>query len=553
MDMSQGTMSLTFTESVSLDSFRVIALTLQSSSSIASPFFASYSLMDKLNVMGTVQNTVITFTLINDDLNRIKQLVPLATSAQTTFLSITAQAIADMALIPNQVVPILPTAAKPVAAFTADTVRPNFVGFDVDMSSEQLVLTFDETVNASSLQPTSITLLNAASASANRTFTLTGGSVLTTNDVTVRVQLVHTDVNAVTKLRQLFTSGDMSYVSMTWSAITDMAGNAVNAVGAGSALRVSGFTSDSVRPQLVSFSISMNGNGSMSLTFDETVMVSSFDPSKITLQNSAMGGAATFRSYTLTGGTFSTAATFDSTVLTFIPLKADLDAVKLLIYLAVSASSTYINFTSAMVSDMTGANSVVPITLGPVNSFVQDTTAPWLVSFDLNCNQANNTGVLRLSFSEPVNASSFSLTKLVLQDAAQSTVQVRLAPSGVDQIGGSHYTVVSDRSATEMFVWVTVTDMNAMKQTGLVSLQAATTFLVIDATLVYDMIGNAMTPIVNGNARRVSTLVIDRQLPVLQSYDIDMNAGQLVLTFDEAVNRSTLVVSRLGLQDAPRV
>jgi len=352
LDMTSNLLAITFSETVAVASASFTAITIQSTvDGISGPSINLTSASTQ-----SLDGIYLTVLLSTSDLNRIKQLVPLATSAQTTFLSITAQAIGDMALIPNQVVPILPTAAKPVAAFTADTVRPNFVGFDVDMSSEQLVLTFDETVNASSLQPTSITLLNAASASANRTFTLTGGSVLTTNDVTVRVQLVHTDVNAVTKLRQLFTSGDMSYVSMTWSAITDMAGNAVNAVGAGSALRVSGFTSDSVRPQLVSFSISMNGNGSMSLTFDETVMVSSFDPSKITLQNSAMGGAATFRSYTLTGGTFSTAATFDSTVLTFIPLKADLDAVKLLIYLAVSASSTYINFTSAMVSDMTGAN-----------------------------------------------------------------------------------------------------------------------------------------------------------------------------------------------------
>ena len=133
--------------------------------------------------------------------------------------------------------------------------------------------------------------------------------------------------------------------------------------------------------------------------------------------------------------------------------------------------------------------------------FVPEATAPGLVSYTLDCNEPNNTGLLQLSFSEPVNASTFVLTKLVLQDAAHSSLQVRLTPSGVDHQGSTFITAVSSQNGLQMSVWVTIIDMNSMKQTGLVSLSA---YLTIDATLVRDMVGNGLTPIVDGSGMRVA-------------------------------------------------
>jgi hypothetical protein len=362
-------MALTFSEPVDTYLAHIGAITIQSSLSCGNTCqyhtFTSYS-----GIQAIQQDTIVVVNLTTSDLNRIKQLVPLATSLHTTYLSISSQAIADMALVPNQVVAILPTAALPAAAFTADSVRPVLLGFSVDMSSEQMVLTFDETVNASSLQPTAITLLNAAGNSSTRSFTLTGGTLLSAiNDVTVSIQLVHTDVNQVKKLRYIFTEANNSFVSATAQLVMDMAWNAVEPVEAAAALPVNVFVADTVPPQLVGFNISMNGNGSLWLTFDETVKASTFDPSKLVLQNSGNGSSSAgipFRSYALTGGLFSTAASADSTVLTFVPLKADLDAIKLLVYLAVGASSSFVNISSALVTDMVG-NNVVPATVGPAD------------------------------------------------------------------------------------------------------------------------------------------------------------------------------------------
>ena len=195
-------------------------------------------------------------------------------------------------------------------------------------------------------------------------------------------------------------------------------------------------------------------------------------------------------------------------------------------------------------------NSVNLVLNGPATDFTPDTTPPYLVSYALDCNRANNTGELRLSFSESVNASTFDLTKLVFQDAALQTFKVRLATTGVDQIGGNHSTVISTTSSTEIFVWIMVTDMNKMKATGLIALSSATTYLTIDSNLVKDMSGNPLVPILDGNGRLVTTHISDQFRPILQSFDINMNTGGIIMTFDEPINRSTIKVSSFTIQNA---
>jgi len=254
-----------------------------------------------------------------------------------TFLSLTSAAITDMALIPNAVVAVGPVGAMPVGVFTRDAVQPTLVGFSVNMSSEQLWLTFDETVNASSLWAGGIRLQGNGSWS-GCSFQLTGGVVLTDNDVVVGLQLVHEDVNAVKKLRCLFTRAENSFVSMAGPIVFDMAGNSVEVVGSNAAMDVNIFTADLVRPQLVSFDVSMDGNGSIVLTFDETVMASSFDPRGLELHNGANGS-----SYRLQGGHYSVLAADDSTVIRMTPLKSDLDSIKLLTDIFISRLSACIS------------------------------------------------------------------------------------------------------------------------------------------------------------------------------------------------------------------
>ena len=66
------------------------------------------------------------------------------------------------------------------------------------------------------------------------------------------------------------------------------------------------------------------------------------------------------------------------------------------------------------------------------------------------------------------------------------------------------------------------------------------------------MSGNPLVPILDGNGRlvTVTTYISDQFGPILQSFDINMNTGEMIMTFDEPINRSTIKVSSFTIQNA---
>ena len=67
--------------------------------------------------------------------------------------------------------------------FVADNTRPTLESFDIDFDRETLTLTFSETVRVTTLDVTQITLHEDTAG--GQEYTLTNGSVLTTNDPVV--------------------------------------------------------------------------------------------------------------------------------------------------------------------------------------------------------------------------------------------------------------------------------------------------------------------------------------------------------------------------------
>ena len=89
------------------------------------------------------------------DQNVIKLLTDLLVSDNTAFLSVTLQLIEDVH--GNALQPIRPFEALNVSK---DINRPYLRSFVIDLSREQILLTFNETVNGQSLNPADIQLLN---------------------------------------------------------------------------------------------------------------------------------------------------------------------------------------------------------------------------------------------------------------------------------------------------------------------------------------------------------------------------------------------------------
>jgi hypothetical protein len=290
----------------------------------------------------------------------------------------------------------------------------------------------------------------------------------------------------------------------------------------------------------------MDGSGLISMTFDETMKASSFDPTGLTLQNAASGATS---NYTLTGGNFSTAAVDDSTVLTLVPSKYDLDNIKRDTSLCTADADTFISHRAHLVSDMSD-NSVVAIgaeSAMQTSLHTPDTTPPELVSFDLDLNAANNTALLRLSFSETINAYSIDWTDIILQNHADinsATQTFALTNSGVDSWDITRVAYATTGNVTEVTVTIHTVDLNAIKVLEHLAINEATTFLSCSGQLIVDMNDNQLVDV---NGQQVSQYVPDTTAPVLITWDMDLDNAELRLTFDEAVNRSTIVVDQLTL------
>jgi len=102
---------------------------------------------------------VIVIQIGINDLNAIKRIKELGRRENETYLSFPETFVIDM--FANRVIPIETEDARMVDVYTPDMTRPDLVNFSLNMTSELLILTFDETVDASTLNITYLTLLSS--------------------------------------------------------------------------------------------------------------------------------------------------------------------------------------------------------------------------------------------------------------------------------------------------------------------------------------------------------------------------------------------------------
>ena len=129
-----------------------------------------------------------------EDLNAVKALLDLATSPANTSLSFTSNIPGDYAF--NEAEPIASSNAVPVSSLIPDTTSPTWISFSLGMNTGELTLTYDETINASSLNPALITLQNST-VDPSPLFNLTSGVVSSLNDPLLLVCLSEQDFNSL--------------------------------------------------------------------------------------------------------------------------------------------------------------------------------------------------------------------------------------------------------------------------------------------------------------------------------------------------------------------
>ena len=133
-----------------------------------------------------------------------------------------------------------------VLVYIPDQTPPFLVNFTADLNNSKIVLSFSETVNASSLVPSQITLLSMRSGNfsivsiqLNDTLPFPQGSLTpSVNDNTLEISLGSSDINKIKQLTDILTSVFNSFLSISSTAIKDMNGNYILPILSDNAIQV---------------------------------------------------------------------------------------------------------------------------------------------------------------------------------------------------------------------------------------------------------------------------------------------------------------------------
>ena len=123
------------------------------------------------SVVDDMFDNVLTIQLLPYELNLIKRMTELATSRANTWLAVEEGGIVDT--FENLLIAIPTNNSLQVDVFIEDSIQPTLTEFDIDLDSGLLVLVFDETVRASSLNVSQITLQDMAFNTSNSSYVLT--------------------------------------------------------------------------------------------------------------------------------------------------------------------------------------------------------------------------------------------------------------------------------------------------------------------------------------------------------------------------------------------
>lgn len=441
--------------------------------------------------------------------------------------------------------------------FIPDITAPTLLSFSLDMSSNIIVLNFDEPMRAPSIGKLSSISIQFKQDNNTFDYALTGAKTAPiTNLNSITIELSRTDSFKI-KLNESFaTSINNTFLAIAFTTLEDMAGAYLEPVENTNAFQATTFVEDSVNPILDSYTINMD-SGLITLNFDEPVRTSpEFDLSSITLQDRFRS-----RSLTLSDGTVQAISLnlvgesivapdnqpAENSEIQVIKLTAaSIEAIKYIPNLARSLATTWLQVASSAAMDM-NRNPMIAIPDGSaklVSSFTSDATQPTIDSF-AGIDFDANAGIISFTFDEYMIKS--------MTDPLQVTIHKDNTGSGTsyDLTSVSAPITSTDRPFTKTLqVKLGEYDLNNLKYRYPLASSIEYTYITLKSTFSRDVYNNPIIPveITNINAQ-IKSYVKDVTPPTLLTYTLDMSTNIMSLVFSEAVKPSSIDFSQIFMQN----
>ena len=510
IDLNNNTITFMFDEVPSPSSVDLTYLTVQNSDLSPSLNYTFTS-----HTSARAVGRAIEIQLSQEDVNRLNAL-DLCSRMDNCYALVQEGFITDAA--GNMVFQSGPLIA---ANFTTDAVPPTFEQFVLmDIDSGIMLLEFSETIDDTTVDLTTLRL-QSASIGGGVDFTmltLTGGRIVSGSSSQLEIQLSQVDLNAIKQDSFLCTRRTDCYVRFPSNFGRDTFGNVLPAV-ANTLMPDSThypliYTGDVTGPILLSFDLDLEG-GFLDLSFNEIFRLTSFDPTRLTLQDSPIATA----SYTLTDGTV-----LDSND-TGILLQLDTNDVLQIKgdpALATSASSTYMANTEELVEDIfrnpafvrSGSNVL------PVSQFVEDRTLP---QFDAFQQFSQELLQISITFTEPIDVTTVNFSLITLQSEATGGFNLTLAPGRAE---------LDDANPLLLIITLSLDDQFEIRQMSTLAVNRDTTYVSFETGAFSDPAGNVADGIL---PLQPTQFIPDTNPPRLAEFGLNMETGNLLLTYDDII------------------
>jgi hypothetical protein len=556
--MQTGTITMEFNEVVKMQSVDVSQLKFQSANNDS----AVESAPLEGDCQGSQDSTSVIIKLKLDSANKLRAVSSLAVEKSKTFLTASDTFATDAAN--NFMKAITSDDAIEVQTFEPDKEPPTASGFSIDLKLGTVTLTFTQPIDAGTVTTDTAQQLtfihDQTNPEAEKSHTLTGldPNADAPSGLSQEVTLTFNskDLNAI-KERALCDHVHKigkCFVKFTNGFIKDATGLSIDGVAATGAIQAIGYVADDVAPTLDKFRFD-NNLGKITFEFDEPIDSNSFKPGAITLQNDDANTTATL-SLTLGGGTIDAGS--DNTKLVMSLTPADLARIKLAGMItsrefAVNRLCTRRAFCWMKIAvDDSGAPAFtdfggngLTVTTDDENlkikSHVKDTTLPKLIKWSLNM----QTSSMSLTFSEAINAATFTRSAMTLLAAPGSTTKVKfsLCAPGASCSSQTH--------GTELTVDISDDDMNKIKL-GQFATAASNAYLSVTEHLVKDLAldANNVAVIAEDAATKCEDdgYTADSGAPVFTGFTFSLDTGAIQFSFDEPVKPAQFSAAGIVLQ-----
>ena len=513
LDLDSNRMALTFNEPVTVSSLFTYSLQISSHRDPTSDGI-SYNLT--YNEPGRAALRAISFNLSLADTTFLEMTPGIATNIGNTFLSAPAGIVLDTTGRQSSSL-----SHFEAYAVIEDTSPPSVALFGLDLNTGTLDIHFDDPINATTFNPSSVTLQSAQAQRPMQWYTLSQESSSSYPDNTtfqvIRVLLTDSDLNQIKRIRSLCIDQHSCYMTVTASIARDINGIYSNAIANGRGLLAASFTGDQVPPELVSWVLDMD-RGRIIVTFSETVDITSLQSSLVTLQSSSTPFVEPYVPF----AEFDELLPADASSMFDIQLTSNsITRIKRTIAVGTHVQDSYLHMSRGAIVDM-NSNSLLDTHL-QASDVIPDTTPPSLVQFSLDV----YTGAIRLSFDEVINSSSFNPLGLTL------TNRVPAPSESYTLTGGSvtYYNYIP----TFIQLVLNETDLTAINSNPSLANSRATSYIVAAAQTIQDMSQNQLNPILENSALQV-LYYVDSPIEIYFQYSryfvSEGQTAQLILALD---------------------